>query len=196
MKLYGGAFCVWCCFGMSWGVWGKVLVYLGGILRCQNCLGVFGDYLRVQSMQDWAVLKPTHHFGKTVKWKICSTWSLWDIKIPKPPHKSFLKIIELDHFLHFLGSSERYYLYQLLLITLYYWHTTATIVSMQCMQQRMIKERKMEQGGIQRRCKTHIAEATCVHRTPFQFCPWKFICQWELDRIWLEMCFQKNWDTL
>ena len=122
LKIYGGAYSVWCCLGMSWGVWGRVLVYLGGILRCQNCLGVFGGYLRVQSMQDWAVLKPTHHFGKTVKWKICFTWSLWDIKIPKPkpPHKSFLKIIGLGHFLHFLCSSERYYLLQLLWITLYY----------------------------------------------------------------------------
>ena len=87
---------VW--LGMSWGVWGRVLVYLGGILRCQNCLGVFGGYLGVQSMQDWAVLKPTHHFGKTVKWKIWFTWSLWNIKIPKPPHKSFLKIIGLGNF--------------------------------------------------------------------------------------------------
>ena len=47
-----------------------------------------------------------------------SIWSLWDIKIPKPPHKSFLKIIGLGHFLQFLGSSERYCLLQLLLITL------------------------------------------------------------------------------
>ena len=48
-----------------------------------------------------------------------SIWSFWDIKIPKPPHKSFLKIIGLGHFLQFLGSSERYCLLQLLLITLY-----------------------------------------------------------------------------
>ena len=48
-----------------------------------------------------------------------STWSFWDIKLPKPPHKSFLKIIGLGHFLQFLGSSERYCLWQLLLITLY-----------------------------------------------------------------------------
>ena len=46
------------------------------------------------------------------------TWSFWDIKIPKQPHKSFLKIIGLSHFLQFLGSSERYCLLQLLLITL------------------------------------------------------------------------------
>ena len=98
LKMYGGAYSAWCCLGVSWGVWGRVLVYLGGILRCQNCLGVFEGYLRVQSMQDWAVLKPTHHFGKTVKWKIWFTWSLWDIKIPKQPHKSFLKIIGLGLF--------------------------------------------------------------------------------------------------
>ena len=35
---------------------------------------------------------------------------IMNIKIPKPPHKSFLKIIGLGHFLQFLGSSDRYYL--------------------------------------------------------------------------------------
>ena len=39
-------------FGDVW-----VLVYLGGILGCQSC---FGGYLRLHSMQNWAVLsKPT-----------------------------------------------------------------------------------------------------------------------------------------
>ena len=62
----------------------------------------------------------SHHTILAQHWnaRFFSTWSFWDIKIPKPPHKSFIKIIELDHFLYFLGSSERYYLYQLLLITL------------------------------------------------------------------------------
>ena len=46
-------------------------------------------------------------------------WPYWDIKIPKPPHISLPKMIGLGHFLQFLGSSERYYLLQLLLITLY-----------------------------------------------------------------------------
>ena len=34
LKIYGGAYSVWCCLGMSWGVWGRVLVYFGGILWC------------------------------------------------------------------------------------------------------------------------------------------------------------------
>ena len=59
----GGAWCssdaVWGCLG---GVW--VLVYLGGILGCQSCSG---GNLRVQSMQNWAALKQTHHFGTTLK---------------------------------------------------------------------------------------------------------------------------------
>ena len=93
--------------GMSWGVWGRDLAYLGGILGCQSC---FGGYLRVQSMLDWAMLKQTRHFGTTLKCKICSTWPFWDIKIPKPPHKCFLKIIGLGHFWYFLSSSERNYL--------------------------------------------------------------------------------------
>ena len=46
-------------------------------------------------------------------------WPYWDIKIPKPPHISLPKMIGLGHFLQFLGSSERYYLLQLLLIALY-----------------------------------------------------------------------------
>ena len=34
LKIYGGAYSVWCYLGMSWGVWGRVLVYFGGILWC------------------------------------------------------------------------------------------------------------------------------------------------------------------
>ena len=75
-------------------------------------------YLVHQYMRSWMKVEPSHHFSTTVKWKIWFSWSLWDIKIPKQPHKSFLKIIGLGHFLQFLGSSERYCLLQLLLITL------------------------------------------------------------------------------
>ena len=62
----------------------------------------------------------SHHTNLAQHWnaRFFSTWSFRNIKIPKPPHKNFLKIIGLSHFWHLLGSSERYYLYQLLLITL------------------------------------------------------------------------------
>ena len=62
----------------------------------------------------------SHHTILAQHWnaRFFSTWSFRNIKIPKPPHKNFLKIIGLSHFWHLLGSSERYYLYQLLLITL------------------------------------------------------------------------------
>ena len=52
--------------------------------------------------------------GKCVK---CAEGK-WTITNTKPPHKCFLKIIGLGHFWYFLGLSERYYLWQLLLITL------------------------------------------------------------------------------
>ena len=112
-------FGVWCCLGMSWGVWGRVFVYLIGVLGCQNCYGVFGGYLRVQSMQYEALLEQTHQFGTILKTRFFSAWSFWDIKKPKPPHKSSPKMIGFGYFLYFLGLSERYYLWQLLLITLY-----------------------------------------------------------------------------
>ena len=55
-------------------------------------------YLVHQYMRSWMKVEPSHHFSTTVKWKIWFSWSLWDIKIPKQPHKSFLKIIGLGHF--------------------------------------------------------------------------------------------------
>ena len=56
-------------------------------------------------------------------------WPYWDIKIPKPPHISLPKMIGLGHFLQFLGSSERYYLLQLLLITLLAFSSLATMLN-------------------------------------------------------------------
>ena len=72
-----------------------------------------------QYTRSWTRVEPTHHFWQNTEMqKTKSTWSFWDIKIPKPPHKNFLKIIGLGYFVHFLGSSERNYLLQLLWITL------------------------------------------------------------------------------
>ena len=47
------------------------------------------------------------------------TWQFWNIKIPKPPYISSLKIIGFLHFLNFLGPSEKNYNPQSLMITLY-----------------------------------------------------------------------------
>ena len=46
------------------------------------------------------------------------TWQFWNIKIPKPPYMRSLKIIGFLHFLNFLGSSEKNYNPQSLMITL------------------------------------------------------------------------------
>ena len=106
----------------------------GGVLgSLRESLGVFGWYFGMWTLL-WESLGVTWGFSPcriepcwslptilAQHWnaRFFSTWSFWDIKIPKPPHKNFLKIIGLSHFWHLLGSSERYYLYQLLLITLY-----------------------------------------------------------------------------
>ena len=60
-------FGVWCCLGMSWGVWGRVFVYLIDVLGCQHCYGVFGGYLRVQSVQYEGLLEQTHQFRTILK---------------------------------------------------------------------------------------------------------------------------------
>ena len=59
------------------------------------------------------------YIGKAPKGKFPHTWQLWDIKIPKPPYISSLKIIGFLHFLHFLDPSEKDYNLQSLMITLY-----------------------------------------------------------------------------
>ena len=59
------------------------------------------------------------YIGKSSKGKIPCTWHFWNIKIPKPPYISSLKIIGLLHFLKFLGLSEKNYNLQSIWITLY-----------------------------------------------------------------------------
>ena len=65
---------IWCCLLMSWGVCGRVLVYLGGILGCQSYFGSL-----------WG-LKQTHHFGTTLKCNIFST--ILRHQNTKPLHKN------------------------------------------------------------------------------------------------------------
>ena len=63
------------------------------------------------------------YIGKSPKGKIPHTWHFWNIKIPKPPYVSSLKIIGLLHLFKFLGPSKENYnlLLQSLWITLYQW---------------------------------------------------------------------------
>ena len=50
-------------------------------------------------MRSQGKMKPSYHFSTTLNCKIFSTWSFWEIKITKLPHKSFLKINGLGHFM-------------------------------------------------------------------------------------------------
>ena len=59
------------------------------------------------------------YIGKTPKGKFPYTWQFWNIKIPKPPYISSLKIIGFLHFFKFWGPSEKNYNLQSLMITLF-----------------------------------------------------------------------------
>ena len=104
---------------MSWGCLRKSFVVWAVFWGWQSCLGVFCGYLRFSPYRVESCWSQPTNLVQHWNVKKILTWSFWDIKIPKQPHKSFLKITGLGNFLHFLGSSERYYLLQLLLITLY-----------------------------------------------------------------------------
>ena len=58
------------------------------------------------------------YIGKSPKGEIPHTWHFWNIKIPKPPYVSSLKIIGLLHLFKFLGPSKENYNLQSLWITL------------------------------------------------------------------------------
>ena len=59
------------------------------------------------------------HIGNASKGKTPRSWHLWNIKIPKPPYISSLKITGLLHFSNFLGLPDEIYNPQSLWITLY-----------------------------------------------------------------------------
>ena len=75
-------------------------------------LGSFGVFMpcMVQQML---------YIGNAWKGKTPRTWHFWNIKIPKPPCISSLKIIGLLHFWKILGPSEENYNLQSFWITLY-----------------------------------------------------------------------------
>ena len=53
------------------------------------------------------------YIGKSPKGKIPHTWHFWNIKIPKPPYVSSLKIIGLLHFLNFWVHQKKITIYSL-----------------------------------------------------------------------------------
>ena len=118
LNMYGCIHCAWCCLRMSWGCLRKSFVVWAVFWGWQSCLGVFCGYLRFSPYRVESCWSQPTNLVQHWNVKKILTWSFWDIKIPKQPHKSFLKIIGLSHFLGFLGSSEIYFLSQLLLITL------------------------------------------------------------------------------
>ena len=58
---------------------------------------------------------------KASEGKIPYTWHFWNIKTPKPPYISSIKIIGFLHFLKLFGMLENNYLWQSFWITLYIW---------------------------------------------------------------------------
>ena len=65
------------------------------------------------------MMQQSFYIGKSRKGKIPHTLHFSNIRIPKPPYISSLKIIRLLNFLNFLGLSEENYNLQSLWITLY-----------------------------------------------------------------------------
>ena len=72
-------------------------------------------YMSVQAFRVQQML----YDGIAPKGKIPSTWHFWNIKIPKPPYISSLKITGFANFFHFFTLSEANYNSQSLSITLY-----------------------------------------------------------------------------
>ena len=68
------------------------------------------------------------YIGNAWRGKTPRTWHFWNIKIPKPPCISSLKIIGLLHFWKFLGLSEVNYNPQSLWITPYFYRRSLTRV--------------------------------------------------------------------
>ena len=94
---------IWWVSGRSLrGVWR----YLSGIHGHWRSLNKFGGYMRSQS----TVWSENTILAQPWMVRFFVNWPYWDIKIPKPPHISFPKMIGLCHFLWFLGSPEKNYL--------------------------------------------------------------------------------------
>ena len=118
LKMYGSAYSVWCCLGMSWRVWGRVLVS-GIILGCQSCFGSLWGLLESWIHAEFSSAEANPPF--------CYNTEMQDffhlIILRHQNTKTAAYMLSKNHwvrpFFAFLGSSERYFLSQLLLITLY-----------------------------------------------------------------------------
>ena len=124
---------VWWCSLVAAGTCWCLIVFYFGLDMCRGCLKSVSKGIWVLCMKFCKIwLRPRVYIsvqacrvqqmlydGPAPKGKIPSTWHFWNIKIPKPPYISSLKIIGLLHFLKFLGPSEENYNPQSLWITLY-----------------------------------------------------------------------------
>ena len=111
-------------FLVSYGVWRWEEGVWGVTQRISECC--LWTWLRFGSLRGsiWVfrpcMMQQMLYIGKSPKGKIPHTWHFWNIKIPKPPYVSSLKIIGLLHLFKFLGPSKENYNLQSLWITLYY----------------------------------------------------------------------------
>ena len=110
-------------FLVSYGVWRWEEGVWGVTQRISECC--LWTWLRFGSLWGsiWVfrpcMMQQMLYIGKSPKGKIPHTWHFWNIKIPKPPYVSSLKIIGLLHLFKFLGPSKENYNLQSLWITLY-----------------------------------------------------------------------------
>ena len=110
-------------FLVSYGVWRWEEGVWGVTKRISECC--LWTWLRFWSLPGsiWVfrpcMMQQMLYIGKSPKGKIPHTWHFWNIKIPKPPYVSSLKIIGLLHLFIFLGPSKENYNLQSLWITLY-----------------------------------------------------------------------------
>ena len=126
---------------VSWGLWRCLLASVGicwhvMFMRCRGVIrGMFGGCLGKAEWYSWKseahkCVWGVYGFSSLAVWsentilvqprtvRFFVNWPYWDLKLPKWPHVSFPKMIGLCHFLQFLGSPEKNYLWQSLLITL------------------------------------------------------------------------------
>ena len=113
---------VHCCPELSRDTWRRCLwanIYAYVYAQEKNVYRVsmwLRVYRGVQSRP--CMVQPLLYNRNVPKGKTPQAWHFWNIKIPKPPYISSLKIIGLLHFLKFLGPLETNYLWQSFRITL------------------------------------------------------------------------------
>ena len=120
---------VWWCSLVAAGTCWCLIVFYFGLDMCRGCLKDIWVlcmkfckiwlrprvYISVQACRVQQML----YDGTAPKGNIPSTWHFWNIKIPKPPYISSLKITGVANFFHFFTLSEANYNSQSLSNTLY-----------------------------------------------------------------------------